>query len=266
MQARFEDGVVHPLYGTAAMISHMEWAARQHILPYLETGEEGVGAHIDVRHLKPTPVGATVRIRSTVTAITPDRVTSAVEAWNETDKIGEGTFTQALLPVAKLYAPAQVALATPEPASSEEDAPPPAELFNSRRSACLRVEVLRWETGLFPCTRYDEWLVCRFQAKTKQEAQTVEGPFLLRYEIEEWIEALQALQEGKRSAYQPEFLESVVVLDIESGEPDEFRVDLTAKPPDKPDFLNLRMEVTGAALATFAQQLEAQIEGFPSKL
>ena len=43
MRASLLGQPVHPLYGTAAMIEHMEWAARQHILPYLAPGEEGVG-------------------------------------------------------------------------------------------------------------------------------------------------------------------------------------------------------------------------------
>ena len=102
MKARFGEVEVHDLYSTASMITHMEWAARQHILPYLEPGEEGVGYHIDVKHLNPTPIGAMVRVKSTVTQIEPKRVISFVEAWNDETKIGEGTITQALVLITDL--------------------------------------------------------------------------------------------------------------------------------------------------------------------
>src|SRR6478672_9369587 len=57
MFAAFEGRVVHPVYGTAAMIAHMELAGRRIILPYLEPHEEGVGYEIAVRHLAPTVAG-----------------------------------------------------------------------------------------------------------------------------------------------------------------------------------------------------------------
>lgn len=111
MQARFGDVLVHPLYSTASMITHMEWAARQHILPYLEPGEEGVGYHIDVKHLKPTPLGATVRVAATVSELKPNRVSCQVEAWQEAGTkpisapklVGQGIITQALVQLADLY-------------------------------------------------------------------------------------------------------------------------------------------------------------------
>jgi predicted thioesterase len=102
MRAHFGEVEVHPLYSTASMITHMEWAARQHILPYLEPGEEGVGYHVDVKHLAPTPIGATVRVRATVMEVQLKRVTSHVEAWNDLTQIGDGTFIQGLVPIAKL--------------------------------------------------------------------------------------------------------------------------------------------------------------------
>ncbi|MBY0404818.1 MAG: thioesterase [Cyanobacteria bacterium] len=118
MQAQFNGMLVHPLYSTASMIQHLEWAARQHILPFLEPGEEGVGYHIDVKHLQPTPIGETVILQAVVQEIQERRVICAVKAWQLQEPrdpdspsealthkilIGEGTITQALVPVAHLY-------------------------------------------------------------------------------------------------------------------------------------------------------------------
>jgi len=97
MFAAFEGRVVHPVYGTAAMIAHMELAGRHIILPYLEPHEEGVGYEINVRHLAPTVAGARVTARATLTEVRGNRVICCVEAHNDRGIIGEGTFTQVIL-------------------------------------------------------------------------------------------------------------------------------------------------------------------------
>lgn len=97
MFAAFEGRVVHPVYGTAAMIAHMELAGRRIILPYLEPHEEGVGYEIAIRHLAPTVVGMRVTARATLTEVRGSRVICRVESRNERGLIGEGTFTQVIL-------------------------------------------------------------------------------------------------------------------------------------------------------------------------
>lgn len=97
MFAAFEGQVVHPVYGTAAMIAHMELAGRRIILPYLEAHEEGVGYEIAVRHLAPTVAGMRVIARATLTEVRGNRVICHVEAHNNRGLIGEGTFTQVIL-------------------------------------------------------------------------------------------------------------------------------------------------------------------------
>lgn len=51
MVAAFEGVVVHAVYGTAAMVGHMELAARRVILAAREPDEEGVGYRVEVKHL-----------------------------------------------------------------------------------------------------------------------------------------------------------------------------------------------------------------------
>jgi fluoroacetyl-CoA thioesterase len=103
MQAQFNGATVHPLYSSAAMVTHMEWASRQHILPFLEAGEEGVGYHINLDHLGAAPIGATVRIVSRMTGLKPGRVICRCEAFHQDRKIGQASFVQAILPLAKLH-------------------------------------------------------------------------------------------------------------------------------------------------------------------
>jgi fluoroacetyl-CoA thioesterase len=265
MQAQFEQTVVHPLYATASMITHMEWAARQHILPYLEAGEEGVGYHIDVRHLKPTPIGATVRIRSTVSGIEDNKVSSLVEAWNETGKIGEGMLVQALVPLEKLYAGRPQ---TPLPVAPEMSTP--AELVAINGESRLTLEILKWEYGGLACTRYDEWLICRARLRTLERNEVYEGAFLLRYELEEWLEAIEEMIRNRRSAYQSDFLEPVLNVRMEASEPGEFITMLTLTRPANGTqggpAVTARMEVSQKTLEEFRRQLSVQCQGFPSRL
>lgn len=261
MQPQFGDTIIHPLYSTAAMINHMEWAARQHILPYLEPGEEGAGYHIDVKHLVATPLGATVNIRSTVKKVTPKRVISQVEAWHGPQKIGEGTLTQAIVPLKKLY----TTCTGPDDASDDILNPPPAVLQSIDGQQAMSFEVLRWETGSLPCTRYDEWLICRTSAN-EQAAHT--GPFLLRYEIEEWFTALEGIAEGKVASYQSDFLEPVLKVTVSAAEPGEWQwaCRFSAPADRQTESVLLKMDVTTTALKQFAEQLQSQLKGFPSLL
>jgi len=82
------------VYATPAMIALMEMAARTAIDPLLEADQESVGTAVNIRHLAATPLGKPVRARAEVTAIDGRQVTFTVEAWDEREKIGEGTHTR----------------------------------------------------------------------------------------------------------------------------------------------------------------------------
>lgn len=98
MLATFEElGAVHPLYATWSMVRHMELACRKIILPYLEAGEDAVGHSISVTHLNPSRVGDRVTAQARLLEVRGNRIVCAVEAYNETGKIGEGTQVQVLL-------------------------------------------------------------------------------------------------------------------------------------------------------------------------
>lgn len=265
MQPQFEGKMIHPLYSTAAMLNHMEWAARQHVLPYLEADEESVGYHIDLKHLAATPVGETVTIRSTVTHVGHTKVVSQVEAWHQANKVGQGTLTQALVSKSKLYGSA-----TPE--TADESLPvPPAELVSLDGKNGVQFEILKWETGQFPCSRYDEWLICELTAFNNGLKQTFKGPFLLRHEIEEWLDASIKLGSGQDGGFRSDFLEPVLKIEMAAGEPGECQcvlqlAELGSDSRERQNHLTLRLDVTEAMLTHFAHQLREQLDGFPSRL
>lgn len=86
---------------TPHMIGYMERTCRNTVLPLLEPGYDTVGTHVNVAHLGATPMGMTVTFRAEVTGVKERRVEFRVEAWDEKEKIGEGTHERAIINVAK---------------------------------------------------------------------------------------------------------------------------------------------------------------------
>jgi predicted thioesterase len=89
---------------TPWMILWMERTCRQCVQPLLEEGYDTVGTEVNVKHLAATPIGMTVSFRAEVIAVNERRLTFKVEAWNESEKIGEGTHERAVVHVARFAA------------------------------------------------------------------------------------------------------------------------------------------------------------------
>lgn len=92
------------MYSTPAMISLMEQTSIRVLMPHLDEGEQSVGTKISVSHLRATPIGQKVRATSTLTEIVDigrptKRYRFTVEAFNEKEKIGEGTHERAVISV-----------------------------------------------------------------------------------------------------------------------------------------------------------------------
>ena len=98
--ATYASGLV-PAFATPAMIGLMETASFTAIQNVLPAGQTSVGIHIDVKHLAATPVGMNVRARSEVTSVDGRRVTFKIEAWDDKEKIGEGTHQRMIVDEAK---------------------------------------------------------------------------------------------------------------------------------------------------------------------
>ena len=75
---------------TPWLIWFLEHAARQAVLPLLESGESTVGTHVEVRHLAPTPLGETVTCRARVVQVEGPTVLFQLEARDAQELIARG--------------------------------------------------------------------------------------------------------------------------------------------------------------------------------
>jgi predicted thioesterase len=92
---------------TPHLIGYLEMAARNLIKEHLEPGWDSVGTHVDVKHLAATPIGMAARMSAEVIAADDRRVTCRVEAYDEREKIAEGTHERFLVDVARFAARVQ---------------------------------------------------------------------------------------------------------------------------------------------------------------
>jgi fluoroacetyl-CoA thioesterase len=86
---------------TPHMIGFMERTCRDTVLPLLDPGYDTVGTHVNVAHLAAAPMGMAVTFLAEVLAVQERRIQFRVEAWDEKEKIGEGTHERAIINVAK---------------------------------------------------------------------------------------------------------------------------------------------------------------------
>ncbi|HEY6331487.1 MAG TPA: thioesterase family protein [Blastocatellia bacterium] len=89
------------VFATPMMIYLMETSASDLIAPYLPEGWISVGVHVDVKHLAATPASATVRATATIKAVKDNTIVFAVEAYDEAEKIGEGTHVRAAVELSR---------------------------------------------------------------------------------------------------------------------------------------------------------------------
>ncbi|HSV56457.1 MAG TPA: thioesterase family protein [Magnetospirillaceae bacterium] len=90
-----------PVYATPMMVLAMEEAALAAVDPRLEPGQVTVGYRLDVKHLAATPRGMRVTARAELIAVDGSMLTFRVEAFDELERIGEGTHVRAIISVAK---------------------------------------------------------------------------------------------------------------------------------------------------------------------
>jgi len=90
------------VFSTPHMIMLMERAAREALRPFLEDGEESVGAEVHVEHLAPAVLGETVRGVARVTGIDGRRVSFDVQAFVGDRELGRGTHGRAVIQLSRL--------------------------------------------------------------------------------------------------------------------------------------------------------------------
>lgn len=86
-----------PVLATPWMIAFMEGVAFSLLQERLPNGRSNVGVFIKVKHLAPTPIGASVRVLAEIESIDGSQVTFNVHAWDEVEKIGEGNHKRVII-------------------------------------------------------------------------------------------------------------------------------------------------------------------------
>jgi fluoroacetyl-CoA thioesterase len=95
-------GVVLPeVWSSPDMIGKMEVVAAALVAPLLEAGQMTVGARSEIAHVAATPVGFRIRVRATLTAVEGRKLTFAVEAHDQKEKVGEGVHVRFVVDRAK---------------------------------------------------------------------------------------------------------------------------------------------------------------------
>jgi predicted thioesterase len=80
-----------PVLSTPMLIQLVEEAAMQSVAHALEPGEITLGTHVDLAHLAATPVGLIVRTEVEILKFDGRRIEYAFTAFDEREKIAEGT-------------------------------------------------------------------------------------------------------------------------------------------------------------------------------
>ncbi len=102
--ARFESGIVHPVYSTFALVRDAEWSGRLFVLCMREEDEEGIGTGITVEHLAPALEGDEVVFTSTLKSVEGTEVITGYVAMVEDRCIARGTQKQRILKREKIKA------------------------------------------------------------------------------------------------------------------------------------------------------------------
>src|SRR5919205_4690882 len=84
---------------TPVMINLMEAAALDAIEALLPSGHQSLGTHLDVGHYAATPVGMGLRATAVVTKVEGRTVEFRVEAFDDKERVGDGTHTRVVVNV-----------------------------------------------------------------------------------------------------------------------------------------------------------------------
>ena len=95
------------VYATPAMVGLMEGTCLAAVDPHLPEGMATVGIRLDVRHLAATPVGLTVRATAELLEVSGKRLVFKMEAFDDKEKIGEGSHERYIIDVKKFMEKAQ---------------------------------------------------------------------------------------------------------------------------------------------------------------
>lgn len=92
----FGSGMVN-VFATPAMIALMESTAQNSILSFLPEGFTTVGTEINIKHLKATLIGSTVKSESYLRSVQGVKLFFELHAWDDKGMIGIGTHTRVIV-------------------------------------------------------------------------------------------------------------------------------------------------------------------------
>jgi fluoroacetyl-CoA thioesterase len=84
---------------TPVMINLMEAAALDAVERLLPTGHQSLGTHLNVGHYAATPVGMRLRATAVVIKVEGRTIEFRVEAFDEKERVGDGTHTRVVVNV-----------------------------------------------------------------------------------------------------------------------------------------------------------------------
>jgi len=84
-------------FATPMLVSLMDLAAINAVDKFLPEGYISVGARISITHLSPTPLGMAVTAEAVLVDIFRNKLTFEVKAYDEVEKIGEGTIDRYII-------------------------------------------------------------------------------------------------------------------------------------------------------------------------
>ncbi|MDF2874679.1 MAG: hypothetical protein K0R22_1362 [Sporomusa sp.] len=95
------------VYATPAMVGLMEGTCLAAVDPHLPSGMATVGIDLNIKHLAATPVGMTVRATAELTGIAGKKLTFTIEAFDDQEKIGQGTHERYIIDLDKFLKKAE---------------------------------------------------------------------------------------------------------------------------------------------------------------
>lgn len=86
-----------PVLSTPALLAMMENCAKELLSQQLTEQETSVGSSAELKHLGPSPVGATINVQAVLTQQNGKKVTFEIEAYDNEKMIGQALHTRVIV-------------------------------------------------------------------------------------------------------------------------------------------------------------------------
>jgi predicted thioesterase len=97
---KYGSGMVD-VFATPAMIALMEITALKSIEPFLPVNVTSVGTEVNMKHLRASAIGRTLRCESTITEVNGRKITFELTVWDESILVGHGVHVRHIVDTEK---------------------------------------------------------------------------------------------------------------------------------------------------------------------